>query len=140
MIPSKKINERIAQIISTILLSIGMLVVMTPLAWMMVSALKPRDAVNTFPPQWIPTDQVQVIVNGQENFLYDIPVNGEIRQLALIDKHGTTGTFVNPKDPSESYDLPVASGTRVTLVKLHWENFILAVTKVPFGHYLLNTL
>ena len=140
MRPSKKINERVVQIISTILLSIGMLVVLTPLAWMMVSALKPREAINTFPPQWIPTDQVQATINGKEYYLYDIPVNGETRQLALIDKQGATGTFVNPQDPSESYDLPVASGTRVTEIKLHWENFLLAVTKVPFDHYFLNTM
>jgi len=140
MSQSKKINDRVVQIISTILLSLGMLVVMTPLAWMLISALKPRDAVNTFPPQWIPTDQVQVTINGQDFFLYDIPVNGAIRQLALIDKHGVNGIFVNPSDPTESYQLPVASGTRVTQIKFHWENFILAVTKVPFGHYLWNTL
>lgn len=136
----KKANERIVQIISTILLSLGMLVVMTPLVWMLISALKPRDAVNTFPPQWIPTDQVQVTINGKDYFLYDIPVNGETRQLALIDKHGATGTFVNPGNPSETYELLVADGTRVTQTKLHWENFYLAVTKVPFSHYLLNTM
>ncbi len=137
---NKKTHERINQIVSTILLSIGMLVVLTPLGWMMVSALKPRDAVNTYPPQWIPTDQVHVTIDGQEYFLYDIPVNGEMRQLALLDKQGGTGTFVNPDNPSESYELTVASGTRVTQVKLHWENFVSAVTKVPFGHYLLNTM
>ena len=137
---SKKLNERATQIISTILLSIGMLIVLTPLAWMMVSALKPRDAINTFPPQWVPRDQVQVEIDGQDYYLYDIPVNGEMRQLAMVDKTGATGKFVNPDNPTESYDLPVASGTRVTQFKLHWENFILAVTKVPFGHYLLNTL
>jgi len=137
---NKKTHERINQIVSTILLSIGMLVVLTPLGWMMVSALKPRDAVNTYPPQWIPTDQVHVTIDWQEYFLYDIPVNGEMRQLALLDKQGGTGTFVNPDNPSESYELTVASGTRVTQVKLHWENFVSAVTKVPFGHYLLNTM
>jgi multiple sugar transport system permease protein len=140
MRPSKKINERVVQIFSTILLSIGMLIVLAPLAWMMVSALKPREAINTFPPQWIPKDQVKVTIDGQEYFLYEIPVNGEIRQLALVDKQGATGTFINPQDPSESYDLPVASGTRVTQIKFHWENFLLAVTKVPFDHYLLNTM
>jgi multiple sugar transport system permease protein len=137
---NKKTHERINQIVSTILLSIGMLVVLTPLAWMMVSALKPRDAVNTYPPQWIPTDQVQVLINGKEYFLYVIPVNGEMRQLALLDKQGATGTFVNPDNTSESYELTVASGTRVTKVNLHWENFVSAVTKVPFGRYLLNTM
>jgi multiple sugar transport system permease protein len=140
MIRSKKVNERIVQIISTILLSIGMLVVITPLVWMFVSALKPRDAVNTFPPQWIPTDQVQVTINNQEYFLYEIPVNGEMRQLALVNKQGAIGDFVNPQDPNESYQLTVASGKRVTVIKLHWENFLLAVTKVPFGHYVINTM
>ncbi len=140
MIPSKRINEGIVRILSTILLSIGMLVVITPLVWMLVSALKPRDAVNTFPPQWIPTDQVKVAINGKEYFLYDIPVNGEQRQLALLDKNGAIGKFVNPQNPDESYNLSVASGKRVTQIKLHWENFILAVTKVPFGRYLLNTM
>jgi multiple sugar transport system permease protein len=136
----RKARERVNRIISMILLSIGMLVVLTPLTWMFVSALKPKDAVNTFPPQWIPIDQVRVTINGSQYYLYDIPVNGEIRQLALLDKHGTMGTFVNPTDPSETYNLPVASGTRVTEMKFHLENFINAVTKVPFGRYLLNTM
>jgi multiple sugar transport system permease protein len=117
-----------------------MLVVLTPLAWMFISALKPKDAVNTFPPQWIPEDQVRVTINGSQYYLYDIPVNGEIRQLALLDKQGAMGTFVNPDNPSETYNLPVASGTRVTQIRFHWENFIAAVTKVPFGRYLLNTM
>ncbi len=140
MTMGRKAHERINQVISMILLTIGMLVVLTPLVWMMVSALKPRDAVNTFPPQWIPMDQVKVTINGVEYFLYDIPVNGQVRQLALLDKQGPTGIFVDPADPSVTYELPVASGTRVTQVKLHWENFISAVTKVPFFRYLLNTM
>ena len=136
----KKTHERINQIIATILLSIGMLIVLTPLAWMVVSALKPREAVNTYPPQWIPTEQIQVTIDGKEYFLYDIPVDGQMRQLALLDKQGAVGTFVNPDNPFESFQLPVTSGTRATRVHMHWENFVTAVTKVPFGHYLLNTL
>jgi multiple sugar transport system permease protein len=58
----------------------------------------------------------------------------------LIDKHGATGIFVNPENPSETYELSVADGVRVTQTKLHWENFRLAVTKVPFSHYLINTM
>ena len=140
MIPSRRLNEGVVRIISTILLSIGMLIVITPLVWMLVSALKPRDAVNTFPPQWIPTDQVKVEIKGIDYFLYNIQVNGEQRQLALLEKDGAIGTFVNPQNPDESYSLPVASGKRVTQIKLHWENFLLAVTKVPFGRYIFNTM
>ncbi len=136
----KKAQESTNQTVSTILLFIGMLVVMTPLVWMMVSALKSQDAVNTNPPQWIPTEQIKVDINGQSVFLYDIEVKGAKRQLALVNKEGSIGTFVNPQNYEEKYLLPVASGTRATRIFFHWENFKVAMTKIPFAHYLLNTM
>jgi multiple sugar transport system permease protein len=136
----KKAGELINRTIVLIVLFIGMVIVATPLVWMMVSALKSQEAVNTNPPQWIPTEQIKVQVNGRSVFLYDIEVNGVLRQLALVDKQGTSGTFVNPEDPAEQYQLPVTSARRATRIYFHWENFVLAVTKVPFFHYLLNTL
>ncbi len=135
-----KSQESLNRGVSTVLLFIGMLVVMTPLAWMLVSALKSQDAVNTNPPQWIPTEQIRVNVNGQSVFLYDIKVNGVERRLALVNKEGNLGTFVNPDDPAEGYQLPVSSGVRATRIYLHWENFKTAMTKVPFARYLLNTM
>jgi multiple sugar transport system permease protein len=135
-----KAQARTTQLIATILLSIGMLVVMTPLVWMLVSAVKSKEAVNTNPPQWIPIEQIKVDVNGQSAFLYDIEAGGRMRRLALIAKEGAIGTFVNPEDPTEQYQLPVASGTRATRIHFHWENYRLAVTEVPFGRYLTNTL
>ena len=136
----KKARELINRTIVLLVLFIGMVIVATPLVWMMVSALKSQEAVNTNPPQWIPTEQIKVQVNGRSVFLYDIEVNGVLRQLALVDKQGTSGTFVNPQDPAEQYQLPVTSARRATRIYFHWENFALAVTKVPFFHYLLNTL
>jgi multiple sugar transport system permease protein len=136
----RKAQDLINRIIVLVMLFIGMVVVVTPLVWMLVSALKSQDAVNTNPPQWIPTEQIKVPVNGRDVFLYNIEVDGVLRQLALVDKEGSMGMFVNPENPGEQYQLPVASGTRATRVYFHWENFILAVTKVPFAHYLLNTL
>ena len=136
----KKARDMINRISVLVLLFIGMVVVLTPLVWMLVSALKSQDAVNTNPPQWIPTEQIRVEVNGRSVFLYNIEVDGVLRQLALVDKEGVTGTFVDPAEPDVEYKLPVTSGTRATRVYFHWENFILAVTKVPFFHYLLNTM
>jgi multiple sugar transport system permease protein len=133
-------QARTTQVIATIILCIGMLVVMTPLVWMLVSAVKSKEAVNTNPPQWIPIEQIKVDANGQSAFLYDIEAGGRMRRLALIAKEGAIGTFVNPEDPTEQYQLPVASGARATRIHFHWENYRLAVTEVPFGRYLTNTL
>jgi multiple sugar transport system permease protein len=140
MIIGQKLQQSFTRVIILIVLFIGMVVVMTPLVWMMVSALKSQEAVNTNPPQWIPKEQIKVDVNGKSAFLYDIEVNGVLRQLALTNKEGNSGTFVNPENPAEQYQLPVASARRATRIYFHWENFLLAVTKVPFFHYLMNTM
>ncbi len=136
----KKRREKIGRGVALVILICGFFVVMTPLVWMMVSSLKSKDAVTTYPPQWIPEETYKVTVNGKDAFVYDIPVQGEMQQLALVDKKGATGTFVDPADPTQTYQLPVASGTRATKVVLHWENFVTAMTKVPFLKYILNTL
>jgi multiple sugar transport system permease protein len=135
-----KARSRLVRGIALVLLTIGFIVVMIPLVWMLSSALKTKEAANTVPPQWIPEEQVKVTIDGRDCFVYDIPVEGEMRQLALVDKQGPTGTFVNPDDPAEQYQLPVTSGERAKVVRLHWDNFAKAVTTVPFGRYLVNTL
>ncbi len=135
-----KRQSKVTTVLVMILLSIGLIGVLTPILWMFSSALKSEKAVNSMPPEFIPREQVKVEVEGKQVFLYDIPVDGQMRQLALVNKDGPTGTFVNPADPTESYQIPVADGERATQVKLHWENFRAAVNKIPFWKYLLNTM
>jgi multiple sugar transport system permease protein len=135
-----KARSRLVRGFALVLLTIGFVVVMIPLVWMVSSALKTKEASNTVPPQWIPREQIKVNIDGRDAFVYDIPVEGEMRQLALVDKQGPTGTFVDPDDPTEQVQLPVASGERAKMVRLHWDNFVEAMTTVPFGRYLVNTV
>jgi multiple sugar transport system permease protein len=135
-----KARSRLTRSIALVLLTIGFVAVMTPLLWLTSSALKAQEAANTMPPQWIPKEQVKVSVGGKEVFLYDIPVDGKMRRLALLKKDGPTGTFADPNDPTQQFELSVASGERSKVVRLHWDNFPAAVTAVPFGRYLVNTL
>ena len=135
-----KARSRLTRGWALALLTLGFVAVMTPLVWLVSSALKTKEAANTMPPQWIPEEQVKVLLDGKNAFLYDIPVDGKVRRLALLQKKGPTGTFVDPEDPAQQFQLPVASGTRSKVVRLHWENFRKALTTVPFGRYLRNTL
>lgn len=135
-----KARARLVRWIALAVLITGFVVVMIPLVWMASSALKTREAANTIPPQWIPQEQLKVNIDGKDVFVYDIPVEGQMRQLALVSKKGPTGTFVDPDNPAEQYELPVASGERAKVTRLHWENFTTAVTTVPFDRYLVNTL
>ena len=135
-----KFQSLLARAIIVVLLSIGAVFVLMPLGWMLSTSLKAEGAASQMPPQWIPRDQLTVEIEGRTCYIYDIPVEGEMRRLALLKKKGPTGTFVNPDDPAESYELPVGTGTRASVVKLHWENYPTALTKVPFGRYTLNSL
>ena len=135
-----KARARLVKGTALALLIVGSVVVMIPLAWMISSALKTSQAANTVPPEWIPREQLKVNIDGKDVYVYDIPVDGEMRQLALVSKKGPTGTFVNPENPAEQYELPVASGERAKVARAHWENFANAMTAVPFVRYLANTM
>lgn len=122
------------------ILSIGAILVLMPMAWMISSSLEAEGAAAQMPPQWIPRDPLTARIDGRQCYIYDIPVEGEVRRLAMTGKKGATGTFVNPDNPAETYQLPVAAGRRVSTIKLHWENYPKAMTKVPFGRYTVNSL
>ena len=138
--PSLKLQKLASKTVALTLLTLGSVLVLMPLVWMLSTSLKSKSATTAFPPQWIPRDERRVEIDGRQCYVYAIPVDGEMRELALLEKQGQTGTFVNPDDPQERYELKVLDGTRVSEVKIHWENYSDALTSAPFGQYLANSL
>src|SRR5690349_20515982 len=76
---TKSARELIGKIIAYTLLTLGSILIMIPVFWMVSSALKPNSQIFLFPPQWIP----------------------------------------NP---------------------IQWDNFVTAMTSLPFGTYFQNTM
>lgn len=140
MFKSLKRREIIIRVFSLLGLTIGAVLVMMPLVWMVLSSLKPAEQGNKMPPEWLPLSAEKVKINGKNLFVYAIPVDGQIKNLALLSKQGAIGTFVDPQNPDISYQLTVNDGERVTTIAPRWQNYIDAMTKVPFGRYLVNTL
>jgi multiple sugar transport system permease protein len=136
----QKFTKAFGKGLSLILLFLGSVVVIMPLVWMLSTSLKTDDSASTFPPQWIPRDPRSVQIDGRTCFIYSIPVDGQMRELALYKKTGKEGLFINPANPSEQYTLTVGDGSRVLDVRLHWENYPKAMTMVPFIRYIWNTL
>lgn len=139
MTESIKLQNLVVKSIVLLVLSIGTVLVLLPVIWMLSTSLKSPRATTQMPPQWIPHDPVMAEIDGRDRYVYAIPVDGEIRHLALLKKTGSMGTFVNPDDPTEQYELDVQSGERISVINIHWENYAEAMTKVPFGTYLLNS-
>ncbi len=140
MFKSIKRRNILARIFSLIVLTIGAILVMVPLVWMVLSSLKSPEQGNKMPPEWLPKRAEKMTYEGKSLFVYSIPVDGIVKKLALLDKKGAIGTFINPDNPQERFELNVTTGERVMEIYPRWANYTEALTKVPFGRYLINTL
>jgi len=110
-----------------------------PLVWMVSSSLKPLAQINLFPPRWIPTEQIKVEVDGEVYPLYEVELDGETRQLLMVDKVKRTGVFAQPGDISQTMEVDVRQAEPVERVRFRWDNYVEAMTTVPFHRYAINT-
>jgi len=140
MFKTKKRRDLAIRIIALITLTIGATIVMIPLVWMLLSSLKSPEQGNKMPPEWLPMRAEKATLDGKEYFVYEMPLDGETRKLALLKKNGATGTFVNPENLQENYELKITDGERATEMYISWDNYTKAMTMVPFGRYLINTM
>ncbi len=124
MFTSLKRRDIIVRIISLIALTIGAILVMMPLVWMVLSSLKSPEQGNKMPPEWLPKRAEKVTIDGKSVFVYEMPVNGAMMKLALVSKKGPVGTFVDPANPAQKYELNVNDGERVMEVSPHWQNYV----------------
>ncbi len=138
---SLKFQRLMGKVIALTLLTFGALLVMLPLVWMLSTSLKARENATEFPPKWIPQQSIKVEYEGRNRFMYEIPVNGEMRQLAMLKKAPEgMAIFFNPDNPDEQYTLNLEDGERMYEIGIHWENYPIGLTMVPFSKYTLNTL
>lgn len=134
-------REFITKTVTTLLLAVGGVVILIPLAFMISTSLKSRNQLRASPPPIIPWETTMVEVNGKEEPLYEVELDGEIVQMALIKNLPEgNGQFVLPTDPDVIYELAIDEQNALRHIELHWENYPTAFTQVPFNRYLVNTL
>jgi multiple sugar transport system permease protein len=136
-----KATELFKKVTVTLILAIGGVVVVVPLLFMLSTALKDRNQLRAVPPPLIPWEVVTVEVEGKPEPLYEVELEGQHRELALVKNlPGGKGLFVDPANPAEQYELAIAEQRALRNIELHWENFKEALTSVPFNLYFINTL
>jgi multiple sugar transport system permease protein len=134
-------SEFISKAFTTLILAIGGVVVLIPLLFMISTSLKSRNQLRASPPPIIPWETTMVEVSGKDEPLYEVTLDGETRQLALIKNLPEgKGIFVDPANPDEQIELVIREQQALRHVEMHWENYPEAFTQVPFDRYLLNTL
>ncbi len=129
------------------ILAVGMFFII-PFFWMLVTSFKDDKDVFRTPPTWLPHDSVTVVVNDQELPLYDVEMDGQIQQLALINVAEGLGDFVDPQNPGLVYNqVRMKFATPILRVGMRWRNYIDAMSRstraglgVNFLTYFRNSL
>jgi multiple sugar transport system permease protein len=136
-----KAHEFITKAFTTLVLAVGAVVILIPLMFMISTSLKSRNQLRASPPPIIPWETTTVEVNGKDEPLYEVTLDGETYSMALIKNLPEgKGQFVDPAAPDQIYELVIAEQKALRHVELHWENYPEAFTQVPFDRYLINTL
>ena len=136
-----KTQDMIANFLTTIVLAAGGVVIIMPLLFMISTALKDRNQLRQVPPLLIPQEITTVKVNGEDEPLYNVTVDGQSRQMALIKNlPGGKGRFVDPQNPNDVQELAIAGQSAVRQLEMHFENIPEALAQMKFGQRLVNTL
>jgi multiple sugar transport system permease protein len=99
-----------------------------PFLWMLLTAFKSEQDVSHTPPRWLPYDNVRVTINGEEYPLYDVKIDGEIRQLAATNISEGWGYFLDPDNPGDIIEVKLQQGAErmaepIMGISFRWENF-----------------
>lgn len=121
------------KIITYFLLSFCGLAMIIPFAWMLTTSLKSQLEVNKGNVGFSFTEE------------YDVYKEGGKEYYITIVKQQADSSFVHLFDGEmnriRSYAKVANDDIRhIKKFKLHWENFVNAFNKVPFGRYFLNTI
>ena len=134
-------RQTLLKSVTTFVLALGAFIIMVPLLFMISTSLKDRNQLRASPPPIIPWEQQTAEIDGKDEPLYEVGMNGRSQQMALIkNRPGGKGLFVDPANPGEPIELVIAEQTPLRQIEVHPENYIEALTSVPFDRYLMNTL
>jgi multiple sugar transport system permease protein len=127
--------------LTTFVLAAGAAIIMVPFLYLLSTSLKDRDQMRQSPPPLIPVAATTVEINGQAEPLYEVNLDGETLEMALIkNRPGGMGLFVDPKNPEKTYELVIAEQKALQHIEMHFENYPEALQKMKFNKLLVNTL
>ena len=86
-------------------------IMLFPFLVMVFTSLKVPADTFSYPPRLLPQEQLTTVLPGDEKQeprpLYDIEVDGQKKQMALVQDNIKIGVFAAPDNPDVTYDLPV---------------------------------
>jgi multiple sugar transport system permease protein len=120
-----------------------LLVYLLPVAFMVVTALKPTAQLSDRKAPLYPARIKPYDFAGGTYQLYNVPTENGLKQLALINPAPQASEFIDPQNPEAGFITWQGNWRQLTGVyEFHptWENFTILIDSLPFTKMLGNTL
>jgi len=126
-----------------LLVWILLLLYMLPLLSMVVTSMMSAEQLSDKQAPLYPARSVTYSYQGKDYPLYEVPVDGVIKQMALIKSGARSSQFLDPQHP-EAGPIVWKGGYRtlagVYEFHINWENFTMLFASLPFPAMLRNSL
>ena len=114
---------------------------LSPMLRSFTYAIKSTDQISQAGTPLYPADPSTVLIGGKKLELFQVPIDGTVRPLAMLEPGRKQSTFVDPAAP----DVPIVwVGSwrvldRVWELAPHWENFAKVWDLIDYPRLLFNT-
>ena len=92
-----------------LLLTVVALIMIFPFLIMLFTSLKVPTDTFSYPPRLLPREQITTTIEGEKEPvpLYNMTMNGQQREMALVQDNIKIGVYANPNDPATTFERPV---------------------------------
>ena len=120
-----------------------LLLYLMPLGYSIATSLMSKNQVTDVQAPPLPAARVTIEQDGQAFDVLQVPVDGEVRELAITRRGRANSTFVDPADPGAGpieWDGSWRTLEPVYVLDPKWENHPTAFRFIDFFQLLRNTL
>jgi multiple sugar transport system permease protein len=140
-LPSRKAADAREVLIALVLVTLGAVAVLVPVAYMIGGAFGSKETAFLVPQSIVPFEAKHATIDGKDCFVYKVKDGGVEREMAVVDRKQGAWVYADLKDPSHRRELPaLGPESRVLAPVLHYGNFAKVFETIPMVRYLLNTL
>jgi multiple sugar transport system permease protein len=114
-----------------------------PLIFMVLTAFKQKEQILDPSSPLYPAQAIKYNYQGKTSYLYNVPVDGGVKQWALVTPHPAYAEFIDPQNPAAG---PIRwNGSWRQLKKVYaptikWDNFTNLWEAIDFSMAIKNTL
>jgi multiple sugar transport system permease protein len=140
---TRKIRNRITAILVTSLTISILVIFLIPMVYGFVTAIKTDSQFSKIGAPWWPASEGQYEYEGKSYDIYKVPVDGHIKEMALVTKGRGMSKFVDPDHPELGlieWQGEWRQLDRAWEFDPQWGNFAKAWNTIKFPRLLANTL